>query len=117
MDLADQVPAAVPLSPGAPRLAATTIPATSGEPAGPFEPRPPGAIAGQQGTASSRRSTVRKTAVQNIPFELAEASGISWMTSQCSTTLSSSKRKKSANASPGLPGMSVRWECVTTILP
>jgi hypothetical protein len=54
---------------------------------------PTGATAGQPGTASSRRSTVRKTEVQNIPFELAEASGISWMTSQCSTTLSASKRK------------------------
>jgi hypothetical protein len=50
---------------------------------------------------------------QNMPLGLAARFGTSWMTSQCSTTLPSSRRKKSASARPGLsalPGSRSRWE-------
>src|SRR5271155_635753 len=54
---------------------------------------------------------------QNIPLELAEVSGMFCRTSQCSTIFPSTKRKKSATASPGSPGVSVICECVTAIAP
>jgi Protein of unknown function (DUF4232) len=50
---------------------------------------------------------------QNIPLSFAAVCGTSWITSQCSTTLPSSSRKKSASARPGLsglPGSRSRWE-------
>ena len=42
---------------------------------------------------------------QNMPFAFAESSATGWITSQCSTTLPSSSRKKSASARPGLTGL------------
>jgi hypothetical protein len=41
---------------------------------------------------------------QNMPLSLAAVFGTSWITSQCSTTLPFSRRKKSASARPGLSG-------------
>jgi hypothetical protein len=37
-----------------------------------------------------------------MPFALADCAGMSWMTSQCSTTLPSSTRKMSTIARPGV---------------
>jgi hypothetical protein len=50
---------------------------------------------------------------QNMPLSLADLAGMFWMTSQCSTSLPFSRRKKSASACPGLlglPGSRSRWE-------
>ena len=47
----------------------------------------------------------------------ADVLGTSWMTFQCSTTLPSSRRKKSASARPGSPGFNTRWDWVATRSP
>src|SRR6267378_2874039 len=52
-----------------------------------------------------------------MPFAFAESSTTGWITSQCSTTLPSSSRKKSASARPFSPGFSVRWAWVVTMSP
>jgi hypothetical protein len=50
--------------------------------------------------ATGSRLCSTAPAAQNIVLALAEASGIGWITSQCSTTLPPSSRKMSTTASP-----------------
>ena len=65
-------------------------------------------------SSSSSNGRAAPLECQNIPLLLAGFSGISWMTSQCSTILPFSSRKMSTIATRGRPGSRTPWTCRMT---
>ena len=78
-----------------------------------------GSLNGVRRRASARRRPRCRgpQSTQNMPFELADCVGISWITSQCSTTLPFSIRKMSTIARPGVSSPRVECTCNTTRSP